>query len=350
MRVLVVGAGLAGLTAGVLLNRKGHDVRVLETRTHVGGNCWDYLYNGVHVHRYGPHIFHTNDQRVYKFFTEFCTLTNYRHEVKANIQVFGAGGTTTERLVSIPYSLQTQAELGFDMTDEEIVQTFFRAYSEKMWGRKYAEIPAAITGRVPKRRTDTNTKYFTDLYQGMPADGYSALFTAMSDCIGRNNIEFGVGAHAWRGFSDEVDLVVYTGMLDSFYELEHGYLPYRAIQFEFRHGKPVSKYSVVNWCDDRPCTRSTDYSRFYPAKEVAATTIGAEYPFDWDPHSDLVPSYPMRGFAHADEIMARYDALSPGTKVVFAGRLGSYRYMNMDAVIADVMFKLESKLGESMYA
>lgn len=348
MKALIVGAGLAGLTAGVLLRRKGWDLRILDTRNHIGGNCWDYVYDSVHVHAYGPHIFHTNSQRVFNFVNDFGGLTGYLHKVKANVSMYNSDGIGQEVLLSIPYSKQTEQELGYALTDEQIVGLFFRQYSEKMWGRPFDQIPASITGRVPKRRDNFDPCYFTDKYQGMPSYGYADMFNCMMDAIGREKLELGVRQHAWRAWADDADLVVYTGMIDSYYDLEHGRLPYRAIQFEMRRSQPKSAHAVINWCDSRPCTRTTDFSCFY-GTESQITVKCDEYPMPWRPDECLVPSYPMRGFPEADDMMAKYDAMNPGDNVVLCGRLGQYKYMNMDQVIADTMFVLEGKLGTSLY-
>jgi UDP-galactopyranose mutase len=136
--------------------------------------------------------------------------------------------------------------------------------------------------------------------------------------------------------------------VDDFYDQSQGVLPYRSIKFDFRLAQPRGVHSVINWCDTRPCTRTTDYACFYD-KPATTTVLGDEYPQDYCPWEGLMPSYPMRGFPEADAIMARYDALSPGPNTLLCGRLGAYRYMNMDQVISDTMFKLESKLGGSVY-
>jgi len=341
MKVLIVGAGLAGLTAGVLLKRKGWDVRVLETRNEPGGNCADYLYQGVHVHQYGPHIFHTSDMRVWQFINEFTGMNNYLHRVVAKTNL-------SDKLLPIPYSKATAQELGRELTDEEIRNGFFLRYSEKMWGRPYSEIPASITSRVPLRRDNFDTGYFQDKWQGMPAAGYSALFIRMVDEIGRANVEFAVKEDAWRAWHDSADLVVYTGRLDEFWEYEYGELPYRAVTFEFRRAQPRQGHAVINWCDDRPATRTTDFSYFYDNKNDLTVTC-AEYPSVWVPQADMVPSYPMKDFPEAHEKFVQYIGLHHTVPTVFCGRLAAYKYMNMDAVIADTMVGLEKTLGERLY-
>lgn len=341
MKALIVGAGLAGLTAGVLLTRKGWQVRMLETRNHPGGNCADYLYQGVHVHQYGPHIFHTSDMRVWNFVNEFTGMNNYLHRVVAKTSL-------SDNLLPIPYSKATEQALGRSLTDDEIRSAFFIRYSEKMWGRAYRDIPEAITARVPLRRDNFDTGYFQDKWQGLPAAGYAGMFRRMADEIGGGNIEYGVRENAWREWLDDADLIVYTGRLDDFWEYEYGELPYRAVTFDFRRAQPRQGHAVINWCDDRPATRTTDFSYFYDAK-CDLTVTCTEHPSAWVPGVDMVPSYPMKDFPEAHERFVQYTGLHHTVPTVFAGRLAAYRYMNMDTVIADTMARLEERLGTKLY-
>lgn len=342
MKALIVGAGLAGLTAGVLLKRKKWDVRVVETRAHPGGNCIDVFSGNVHVHMYGPHIFHTGDNRAYRFFSEMCGgLTGYLHKVVAQTSNYPDP-------LPIPYSQRTAQIIGRDLSDQGIEDWFFRLYSQKMWGMPYEDIPDAIKKRVPRRRLDYNTNYFQDAYQGMPSHGYAFMFNRMIDEIGRQNCVFGAKPEEWRSWSAWVDLVVYTGRMDAYYKYEFGPLPYRAIQFRVMHSQSRLPNAVINWCDLRPDTRTTDYSRFYD-EPCSETVIGTETPCEWEPHGSLVPSYPMRGFPEVDIAVAKYDTLKPMGNVLLCGRLGAYQYMNMDAVISDTMAKLENRLGTVMY-
>jgi UDP-galactopyranose mutase len=342
MKALIVGSGLAGMTAGVLLKRKGWGVTVMETRPHFGGNCADVLSNGIYVHTYGPHIFHTNDERVFRFLSEFTTFTDYQHKVMALSHVH-------DKPVPIPYGDATEEALGRKLTDQEIREAFFVKYTEKMWGCKYDQVPASITGRVSLRRPGNDTRYFLDRYQGMPNIGYTHMFMNMADEIGRCNINLGCRLHAWRSWEHEHDLLVFTGMLDEFYDHTHGKLPYRAISFWIRRAQPPQPYAVLNFCYDIPATRITDFGKFYDDKSGFTVTC-EEYPQDWTQTDSAVPSYPMRGFPHADEKLAKYEALTHSSNVILAGRLGAYKYMNMDAVVSDTITKLETRLGEKIYA
>ena len=259
MKALVVGAGLAGMTAAVLLKRSGHDVLVMEKRKDIGGNCIDDLVDGVHVHRYGPHIFHTNDARVWKFVNEFTGFTDYQHRVMASIG---------HKLISIPYSKRTAEELGRDLSDGEIVDMLFRVYSERMWGCRFSDIPPQITKRVNLRRSNSDTRYFMDKYQGMPSNGYDYMFNSMKYALGPC-IFTGCADTDWRGESKNYDLVVYTGMLDEYFDCEHGQLPYRGVDLKFDYNQEHTDHAVINFCHSGAASRMTDYSCFYG------------YPKDW---------------------------------------------------------------------
>jgi len=337
MKVLIAGAGLAGLSAGVLIKRMGHDVTVVEKRNFIGGNCNDHTYNGVYVHEYGPHIFHTNHEDVWAFLNEFTSFTDYNHKVVAKT---GMG----EELYPIPYSEYTEACIGMELTDEQIRKLFFVQYSEKMWGCKFDEIPTTITGRVNLRRDNWDASYFTDKYQGMPAAGYFSMFARMAAEIGKQNIRTASGAYLTPDLG-VYDHVVYTGRLDEYWNTMYGALPYRALQFDCKHSMPVAKHAVVNFCDNtRPATRETDFSLLYPHSAVSHTVICREYPKEWSEGCPWEPSYPMRGFTRADELVAKYEALGTPDHITFAGRLGLYKYMNMDAVVKDVMDRVLPRL------
>ena len=342
MKALVVGAGVSGLTAAVLLKRKGYEVFVLESRDHIGGNCWDHKPNNcdVYVHKYGPHIFHTSDETAWKFLNEFTSFNDYKHKVVASI--------ANQLIVPIPYSKATEEAMGLVLSDEEIVNTFFKPYSKRMWGCPYEEIPSEITGRINFRRDDHNINYFTDTYQGMPSDGYAIMFKRMVTEIGSSNVLLGCGIDVWRSWAEEADLVVYTGMLDEFHKLEHDRLPYRAVEFIFDMHEQT-EHAVVNYCLPGLYSRTTDFSRFYK-DEVSSTILCTERPTAWNPKNDsIVPAYPMVHFPKAEDILVKYKGMYPGKDVVLCGRLGTYKYMNMDMAITNTIDRLEEQLGCKLY-
>jgi len=345
MRAVVVGAGLAGMTAGVLLKRKNWDVLVFDTREYLGGNCSDYKRDGVYVHRHGPHIFHTSDLRVWRFINEFTGFTGYVHHVMAHT---GDPGT----LLPIPYSKTTERVIGRELSDSEIVDMFFRAYSERMWGCPYEEIPPQIINRVNLRRDNYDTRYFQDKYEGMPVNGYTAMFHEMALEVGHVQVLLHSRPNAWRTWAESADLVVFTGSLDEYYDHNCGTLPYRAIGFGFKHNQVQRSYPVVNYCAPGEASRTAYFGRFYDyGQDGAMSTTCTEYPMAWNKEDDsLVPSYPMVGFPEANAILSEYLKIGAPANTIFCGRLGTYRYMNMDVVISDTMARLEQRLGGTVYA
>ena len=186
MKVNIIGCGLSGATAAILLKEQGHDVEIFDLRDHIGGNCYDSKINGVTVHKYGSHIFHTNDEDVWTFLNRYTKFNNYVHRVRAN---------TKEGLISIPFSKKTAEELGKDLSPKEIQELLFVEYSERHWGIPWDNLPKSISGRVPNKREDHDDRYFTDKYQGIPVNGYTEMFKGMLDGI---KVNLGVERNAWR--------------------------------------------------------------------------------------------------------------------------------------------------------
>ena len=153
MKINIIGCGLTGVTAAIILKEQGHDVEIFELRDHIGGNCYDSKIGGVTVHKYGSHIFHTNDEDVWKFLNRYTKFNNYVHRVRAN---------TKEGQISIPFSKKTAEQLGKDLSPKEIQELLFIEYSERHWGIPWNELPKSISGRVPNKRDDHDDRYFTD--------------------------------------------------------------------------------------------------------------------------------------------------------------------------------------------
>jgi len=172
MKINIIGCGLSGVTAAILLREKGHDVEIFECRDHIAGNCFDKKNDdGVTVHEYGSHIFHTNDEGVWTFLNRYTKFNNYQHRVRAN---------TKEGQISIPFSKKTAEQLGRDLDPLEIQELLFRDYSERHWGIPWEELPKSISGRVPNKRDNHDDRYFTDKYQGIPERGYTEMFKPCS--------------------------------------------------------------------------------------------------------------------------------------------------------------------------
>jgi UDP-galactopyranose mutase len=362
---LVVGAGFAGsVVAERLARRHRKRVLVIDRRSHVGGNAYDFMNEaGIRVHAYGPHIFHTNSKSVFDYLSEYTAWRPYEHRVRACVR---------GRLVPFPINRTTLNELfGLQLHDEgaarafyadlaeagfrphnaeqqlrqsigsELYELFYRGYTRKHWGLDASELEASVTARVPAR-TNMDDRYFPDRFQAMPADGYAALFRRL---LSDRRIDVRTDVEYARVRS-EVDYgqLVYTGGIDSYFDMQYGSLPYRSVRFEFET-LPMAQYqpiATVNFPDERiPFTRITEF-KHVTGQEHEATAIVREYP-----QSDGPPFYPVPRAANR-ALYERYAVLGRATPAVsFLGRLGSYRYYDMDQVVAQAL-KAADRIASSM--
>ncbi len=350
---LIVGAGFAGsVIAERMANESGKRVLVVDKRNHIGGNAYDrYDDSGILIHKYGPHIFHTNSKEVFEYLSQFTSWRRYEHRVKASVD---------GRLVPIPINLDTINELyGMDLTSRdvedffqsvaepvsecltsedvvvskvgrELYEKFFRNYTRKQWGFDPSELDASVTSRVPTR-TNRDDRYFTDTYQAMPTNGYTRMFERMLD---HPNIKIMLNTD-YREIEDQVDWdeMVYTGPIDEFFNNRLGKLPYRSLQFEFEtfDAEYVQPAPVVNYPNEHPYTRVTEF-KYLTGQESAKTTVVYEHPSD-----DGDPYYPVPRPENA-ELYKKYKALALATPGVhFVGRLATYKYYNMDQVTAQAL-------------
>ena len=349
---LVVGAGFAGsVLAERLAAGSGKRVLVIDRRGHVAGNAYDHRdAAGIMVHRYGPHIFHTNSDEVFAYLSRFTRWRPYEHRVLASVR---------DKLVPIPINRTTLNDLyGLDLADEaqaaaflaaraepreihtsedvvvaavgrELYETFFQGYTRKQWGLDPSALDKAVTARVPTR-TNTDDRYFLDRHQAMPAGGYTAMFEAMLD---HPNITVETGVD----FADcdvRAGHVVYTGPIDEYFGHRYGALPYRSL--EFRHEThDVDRFqpvAVVNYpAPGIPYTRITEYKHL-TGQQAARTSISYEYP-----QAEGDPYYPIPR-AENQALFRRYEALADALPdVSFVGRLATYRYYNMDQVVGQAL-------------
>ena len=349
---LVVGAGFAGsVLAERLAAGSGKRVLVIDRRSHVAGNAFDHAdAAGIMVHRYGPHIFHTNSDDVFAYLSRFTAWRPYEHRVLAS---------TAGKLVPIPINRTTLNTLyGLDLRDEaqaaaflatraepreihtsedvviaavgrELYETFFRGYTRKQWGLDPSELDKAVTARVPTR-TDTDDRYFLDKHQAMPLRGYTAMFERMLD---HPNITVETGVD----FADcdvRAGHTVFTGPVDEYFDHRFGALPYRSL--EFRHEthavEQFQPVAVVNYpAPDMPYTRITEYKHL-TGQSAASTSISYEFP-----RAEGDPYYPIPR-AENQALYRRYEALADALPdVSFVGRLATYRYYNMDQVVGQAL-------------
>jgi UDP-galactopyranose mutase len=352
---VVVGAGFAGaVMAERLASQLGHRVLVLDRRSHIGGNAYDELDSeGVVVHRYGPHIFHTNSADIFEYLSGFTSWRAYEHRVLASVRgqlvPIPINRTTVNRLFGLGLAADEEVEAfyaaraegsGVPRTSEDVVvrrvgrelyELFFRGYTRKQWGLDPSELDPTVTARVPVR-TDADDRYFTDRFQAMPRDGYTAMFQRM---LGQPGIDVRTGVD-FAAVRDKLDyrLLVYTGPIDEYFGHCFGRLPYRSLRFEFEHaeGELLQPVGTVNYPDEQvPFTRTTEFKHL-TGQRGPVTTLVREFPT-----ADGDPYYPIPRPANA-ELYGRYQALAAGEpSVVFVGRLATYKYYNMDQVVGQAL-------------
>lgn len=315
---LIVGAGLTGAVLARELTDAGRRVLVIDKRQHLGGQCYTQVRDGQIMNLYGAHIFHTNDAGLWAWIGRFADWEPYTHRVKAV-----AGG----RLYSFPPNRTTYLQLGTD--DEAALRAaFFVGYTEKMWGRPYADVPASVTRRIPMRQT-ADDRYFTDTYQGLPAGGYTPLFERLLAGI---DVRLSTDYLADRWSLDRLARrVVYTGPLDALFDHDAGRLEWRGMRFEHAYhiGQRYQPAATVNYCDAAvPWLREEEWRWFWPpAGRPGGTWVTRSYP---DAAEQFYPVPDERNNALAADYKARAETAG----YVIAGRLGTYRYLDMHQAIA----------------
>lgn len=320
-RYLIVGAGFSGAVLARELAEAGHLITLIDKRDHLAGNAYDYINDvGIRMHAYGAHLFHTNNKRVYDYLGRFTEWMPYLHKVKARL----ADG----RLVTLPVNRETKEIVGA----ENVLDIFYRPYNRKMWGLELEQLDPSIMQRVPIR-DDMNELYFpNDEYQGMPKYGYTELIRNMLD---HENIKWHLGVQFDKATEKYYDQVFNSMPIDTYYDYEHGPLPYRSIRFQhvnlpIRQLQPVT---TVNLTDDGPVTRMTEWKNIVGhdnGRDV--TTITFETPCDYTEnyHERYYPVKDVSG-----ENRARYDkyASIKNDKVTFIGRCGKYVYIDMHQAV-----------------
>ncbi len=350
---LIVGAGFAGSVLAERLAREdGARVLLIDRRSHIAGNAFDTFDDaGLLVHRYGPHIFHTNSAEIYEYLSQFTEWRPYQHHVLASVE---------GRLVPIPINLDTINTLfGLSLNSEELAQyfasvaevpgeirtaedavvskvgrhlynTFFRGYTRKQWGVDPSELDAQVTARIPTR-TNRDARYFTDRFQVMPRHGYTRMFERM---LAHQNIKVMLNTD-YREIRDIIPFrtLIWTGPIDEFFDYRFGPLPYRSLEFKFEthDGDRFQPVGTVNYPNDYDYTRITEFKHL-TGQRHEKTTVVYEYP-----RADGDPYYPIPRRENAERYKA-YEALAEQTpNVHFSGRLATYRYYNMDQVVAQAL-------------
>lgn len=353
--VMIVGAGFAGaVMAERLAAGSNKKVLVVDRRPHVAGNAYDVLNeDGILIHQYGPHIFHTNSQDIVDYLSRFTEWRHYEHRVLASVDgmlvpipinrttlnaLYGLNLTSDEEAAAFlaaraePVAVvKTSADVVISAVGRELYEKFFRGYTRKQWGMDPSELDKAVTARVPTR-TNMDDRYFTDSFQAMPADGYTAMFERMLD---HPNIDLLLGVdYAEARAAYPHDHLVFTGPIDEYFGYRFGKLPYRSLQF--RHETLDQEWfqpvAVVNYpSEDVPHTRITEYKHL-TGQTAPKTSLTYEYPA-----AEGDPYYPIPREEN-QALFKRYEALAIAqSDVTFVGRLATYRYYNMDQVVGQAL-------------
>lgn len=347
---LIVGAGFAGaVMAERLASQMGQKVLLVDKRNHIGGNTYDF-YNeeGILIHKYGPHIFHTNSREVYDYLGQFTTWRPYEHRVLASVDGM---------LVPIPINLNTinslyglnlssdEVEKFFEskaekksriVTSEDVVinkvgrdlyQKFFKGYTRKQWDLDPSELDASVTARIPTRN-NRDDRYFTDTYQAMPLHGYTRLFERMLD---HPNIKVMLNTD-YKDIEDSIPYkkMIYTGPVDYYFDYCYGKLPYRSIEFKFEtlEQEVFQRTGTINYPNEHPYTRVTEF-KYLSGQKHPKTAVVYEFP-----KAEGDPYYPVPRPENA-ELYKKYQLLAAEMQnIYFTGRLATYKYYNMDQVVA----------------
>ena len=358
---LIVGAGLFGAVFAHEMTKIGKKCLIIERRSHIGGNVYTELEENINVHKYGAHIFHTNNKEIWQYINEFADFNRYTNSPVANYKgelynlpfnmntFYQMWGVKTpdeakakieeqkaESKIDNPQNLEEQA---ISLIGKDIYEKLVKGYTEKQWGRKCDELPAFIIKRLPVRFTFDNN-YFNDLYQGIPIGGYTKIIEKMLDGIEvKLDTDFFDDKEKWLNMADKI---IFTGMIDQYYEYCYGELEYRGLNFEFET-LDMENYqgnAVINYTDaETPYTRIIEHKHFENS-DSPKTIITKEYPKTWSKGEEAY--YPMNDDKNS-ELYNKYVELSKKEdKVIFGGRLGMYQYFDMWQVIDEALKLVDS--------
>ena len=359
--ILVVGAGYAGSVVARELADARRRVLLIDKRPHVAGNAYDeYDAHGVRVHRYGPHIFHTNGERVFAYLSRFTQWRPYEHRVRGvlggvcypfpinrdtlnklyglNLDEAGAAAFF-ERVREPREPVLTSEDVVLNSVGRDLYEKFFLNYTRKQWGLDPSQLKAGVAARIPVR-TNTDDRYFTDVHQATPLHGYTKMFEAMLDHP-NIRVELGVDFAEVRKRGSYAH-TIYSGPIDAYFEFCYGRLPYRSLRFEHEHLPDVSQFQetgTVNYPNDHAYTRITEFKHI-TGQVHSGTSIVREYP-----QAEGDPYYPVPR-AENEALFKRYQALAEKeSNVTFVGRLAQYRYYNMDQVVGAALTAAKKLIG-----
>lgn len=377
MDTLIIGSGFAGAVVARVLAQRGEKVKIIEKRNHIGGNCYDeYDEYGVLVHKYGPHIFHTNNKEVYDFLSCFTKWYDYRHEVVGNVYgkiipipfnlntlmiVFGEekGQKLKKELIDtygenarVPIlELQKSSSQGIQEVAQYVYENIFLKYTMKQWNQKPEEVDQSVTARVPVLISYDN-RYFQDEYQGMPKDGYTHLFENM---LNHPNIEVELNQDAKDLLQFDFDQhkilyqgnefkgkIIFTGAIDDFFDYRLGKLPYRSLHFDFEHYNQdyYQSHGVVNYTVSEDYTRITEF-KYLTGQNIEGTTIIKEYPEVYKDNSQ-VPYYAILNDENISVHKKYADLVNSFDNFYLLGRLAQYKYYNIDGIVEEALALTQS--------
>jgi UDP-galactopyranose mutase len=360
--ILVVGAGFAGAVCARELADAGYDVVVIDRRAHIGGNAYDMLdVQGVLIHPYGPHLFHTNSEKVVDWLSRFTDWHPYEHRVLAQVNgqllPIPINLTTINRLYGMNLdgpgvaaffdkvrepraSIRTSEDAVLNSVGHDLCEKFFRGYTRKHWGLDLSELSASVAARIPTR-VDEDDRYFTDSFQALPKQGYTKMFerilkhSRIKVELRKNFIDYRAKAKPFH--------TVYTGPIDEFFNKCFGGLPYRSLRFEHEHLPQTERFQpvgTVNFPNDHAYTRTTEFKHI-TGQVHSGTSIVREYPMA---HGE--PYYPVPREEN-ETLYQRYKVLAENeANVTFVGRLAQYRYYNMDQVVAAALIATKKFLDQ----
>lgn len=358
---LIVGSGLFGSVFAHEMTKVGKKCLIIEKRSHIAGNCYSENKDGINVHNYGPHIFHTNDKVIWEWINKFTDFHNYKHTPKVNYK---------DKMYSFPINLMTLHQIWGVNTPEEakqkleevrikndnpknleewilsqvghdIYETFIKGYTQKQWNKDPKDLPTFIIKRLPIR-TNFDDNYFFDKYQGIPVGGYTQIFEKMLDGIEvKTNVDYFENKDYWNSLADKV---VFTGKIDEFFDYQFGELEYRTLKFDNKRieMEDYQGCSIVNYTDfNVPYTRITEHKHFENSKSDV-TWITTEYPKDYEKGD--VPYYPVNDDKN-NSMYEKYKELSKESNIIFGGRLSEYKYYDMHQIIGSALSKVKKELN-----
>lgn len=363
---LIVGSGLFGAVFADAATKAGKTCLVLEKRDHIGGNCYTENWDGINVHKYGAHIFRTSKKEIWKYIQQFAEFNHFVNSPIANYH---------GRILNMPFNMNTFSrmwniqtpdeakaiideqrkeihgtprnleEQAISLVGRDIYEVLVKGYTEKQWGRPCTELPSSILRRLPVRFTYDNN-YFNDPYQGIPKGGYTPIIEKMFErCEIRYNVDFNEDAEYYKKLAKKV---LYTGTIDSYFNYCFGPLEYRSLRFEHERLETANYQgvAVVNYTDrETPYTRSIEHKHFEFGTQPF-TVVSREYPLEWS--IGIEPYYPINDQRN-QTIYEQYAELSRKEKnILFGGRLGEYRYYDMQDTIQSALLLAEKELHESI--